>query len=347
MKTRRILVLAIRAIGDVVLITPILRLLKGQSGTQYLGVIVDGASAEVLHHNPYVDRLFIIDRLRVRQLPLTRRLREWGMLVSELRKDRFNTAVDLFSGPWSALLAFLSGATYRYGEDFRARGRGFLYNHPITILRDGKHLVEQKLELIHPLVSSVRNIDLEVFFTEHEVENAKMTLSHLGLRPPRLVGLIPSSGSVFRNWAVEKFAALGDRLVRELDAKILVLGGCNDRPVCQRVCMLMSSKAVDLSGKTTLREVMALFTELDLVISNVTGPMHLAVAVKKPKVIALYGVADTIQYAPWGSTGKMVTRGFPSEAYWKKVDYCGDFEYLNQITVDDVFNQVHAIMKDW
>ncbi len=107
----------------------------------------------------------------------------------------------------------------------------------------------------------------------------------------------------------------------------------------------MASIPIDLSGKTTLRELIALLAEVDLVISNVTGPMHIAVALKKPKVVALYGAADTIQYAPWGASGIMLTKGSPGDAYWRKVDYHRDFQSLLNISVDDVCDRVQPLME--
>ena len=109
----------------------------------------------------------------------------------------------------------------------------------------------------------------------------------------------------------------------------------------------MKEKPRDFSGQTTLRELMAVLGELDLVISNVTGPMHLAVGLSQPKVIGLYGAADTIQYAPWGSSGFMLTKGSIQDAYWDKVDYKQDYEILCQITVGDVFHAVQSVMAEW
>ena len=109
----------------------------------------------------------------------------------------------------------------------------------------------------------------------------------------------------------------------------------------------MKEKPRDLSGKTTLGELMAVLVELDMVVSNVTGPMHLAVGLSQPKVIGLYGAADTVQYAPWGTYGTMLTKGSTQDAYWDKVDYRQDYEILCQITVGDVFHTVKSVMTEW
>lgn len=92
---------------------------------------------------------------------------------------------------------------------------------------------------------------------------------------------------------------------------------------------------------------MAVLGELDVVISNVTGPMHLASALAKPKVLGLYGAADTIQYAPWGVNSRMITKGAKEDAYWHKVDYQRDYEILCEIQVEDVWAVVKEMMPDW
>ncbi len=349
-KEKRVLVLAIRAIGDVVLITPILRLLKQRVPASYLAVLADGPSAEVLRHNPHVDRIVAINRSASRKLPRYHRLWNTLSLLKDLRAERFDIAVDLFSGPRSACIAWACGARDRYGEEFRTRGRGFLYNHPVRVIRDDRHLIEQKIALISSFVNHVETheTELEVAVTEEEHKQARAMLARYGVASPRLVGLIPGAGSVFRQWPPDRFAAIGDRLVEDYNAKVLLFGSHEDASVCRRVAELMRHKPVDLSGMTTLRELIALFSELDLVVSNVTGPMHLAVALNQPKVIALYGAADTVQYAPCGTTGVMLTKGRPNEAYWWKVDYRRDYEeFLLQIAVLDVLDQIRFLMPEW
>jgi lipopolysaccharide heptosyltransferase II len=346
--SKRILVLTIRAIGDVALMTPIFRLLKETFPACYLAALADGLSAQVLHHNPHIDRLFTIDRIQSRQLSWVGRMKEWGNLVANIRGEQFDIVIDLFSGPRSAILAWLSGAPVRYGEDVRKGLRGFLYSQPIKVGRDGRHLVEQKLDLIGPLVGHVKReaTYLELYPTEEEQTAADLLITRNEGGHRKRVGLIPGAGSRWRIWPAERFAELGDLLIKEYDVDIYLLGGKDEIPVCRRVESLMEKKAIDLSGKTTLRELIALLGRLDLVISNVTGPMHLASAFSKPRVIGLYGEADTVQYAPWGNHVCMLTKGEVKNAYWDKVNYQRDHEVLRQITVTDVFEAVKKVMKN-
>ena len=345
----RILVIAIRAIGDVVLISPLLPLLKKTYPSGYLSVLVDGSCAAILENNPSVDRVITINRLESKGDSIWNRVKSWVNLVTELRNERFDIVIDVFSGPRSAMLSYLSGASERYGEDFRSRGRGFLYNHPIEISRDGRHLIEQKLDLVKALLGEkgLQVGKLELFLAEKERQQGRHLLGEMRHGQIRRIGLIPNAGSIWRVWPAERFAELADWLIQKFGFEVILLGGGNDVEVCSKICGLMKEKPRNFSGKTDLRELMAVLGELDLVISNVTGPMHLAVGLSQPKVIGLYGAADTIQYAPWGTYGTMLTKGSTQDAYWDKVDYRQDYEILCQITVEDVLHTVQSVMTEW
>jgi len=342
----RVLVLAIRAIGDTVLITPVIRLLRERVPASYLAVVADGVSADVLRHNPHIDRVVAIDRAASRRLPWFRRCMERLDLTLDLRAQRFDIVVDLFSGPRSASMAWLSGARARYGEDYRNRARGFFYTHPIKIVRHGRHLIDQKLDLIQPLTGETDRggVPLEVTVTELEREQAHFTLVQHGVSQGLRVALVPG-GKPFHLWPEERFAAVADSLVKDYGAQIIFFGSGNDIPMCQRVSALMKSKSLNLAGRTSLRELIALLEAMDLVISNETGPMHLAVATGKPKVIALYGAADIVQYAPWGATSFMLTKGSRDEAYWDRVDYEQDsMKYLMQISTGEVCELAKTVL---
>ena len=345
----RILVIAFRAIGDVVLTTPLLSLLKQQYPTGYLVVLVDEPCGAILENNPSLDRVITINRLEENGDSIWKRGGSLINLVATLREERFDLVIDVFSGPRSAILTYFSGAAKRYGEDFRNRGRGFLYNHPIKINRDGRHLIEQKLDLVHALLgeNTLQAGPLEIILTEKEKQEGQRMLAKKTNEPIRRIGLIPSAGSNWRVWLSERFAELADALIHAYGAEMVLLGSVGDMTVCGSIGERMGTKSLDLSGQTTLRELIGVLAELDLVISNVTGPMHVASALSKPKIIGLYGVADTIQYAPWSSNAMMLTKGSKEDAYWYQVDYQKDYEYLCRITVADVLEMVKKLMPAW
>lgn len=346
---KRLLVIAIRAIGDVVLITPLIRQLRNTYPEAYLAAVADGPSAQILLNNPLLDKVFVIDRRSKQPLSMTSKLLKWFQFIFEIQREKFDTVVDLYSGPRSALLAWLSMAADRYGEDFRSRIRGLLYNHSVPIFRNQRHLIEQKFDVIQSLVGKVdvHATQLELFMSEEEVQRGCALLSDEEGLPHRIVGLVPGAGSRWRIWPAERFAELADVIAEQYHAKIVLVGGEHDQVLCQYISELMKKQPLNLSGKTSLRELMAILGELDLVIANVTGPMHIASAFSKPRVIGLYGAADTIQYAPWSNRATMITKGKPEEAYWRKVDYERDYQRLLEVTVTDVVDHIPMVMKEW
>jgi lipopolysaccharide heptosyltransferase II len=346
----KLLVLALRALGDMVLITPIVRALKQRAGFDSLTLVVDAFGAEVFTHNPWVDRLIVLDRVAHRRLPWPSRLAADWTLMRTLRRENYDVAVDLFAGPRSALLTRVSGAPRRYGQDARGRGRGFYYTDRIVVQEPGRHLVEQKLQVIRPLIgASQPELSLEVVLTDQERAWAKAALQERGFVPTRrLVGFFPGGGWGHKQWPIERFAALGDRLMQVGETEILVVGGERDREACRAVAARLRRPPLLFDELTSLRQTMGLIASTDVFVSNDTGPMHVAVALGRP-TIALFGPSDVTKYRPWGSHAVVVRHALPCSPCPQQEDTChlngrARQECMTLITVDEVVEQVARVL---
>jgi len=348
----KILVIAFRALGDMVLITPVLHLLKTERPQTELTVVVDAISYEVLLNHPSIDRLIVVDRNENKKLPLTQRFRkEWG-LISQLRSERFDAAVDLFGGPRSAIMTWLSGAPIRCGEKERGRLRSIFYTHPARVEREGEHLVRQKLKIVQSLISpaspSADRLSLELFVTDEERREGRECFRRVGISEEGVVvGLFPGAGWEHKRWPPEKFAALADRLVDSLGVHLVLIGGVRDRSACEEVSSRMSSPAVALIQRS-VRETMAIIERLDLFISNDTGPMHIATALGCP-TIALFGPSNKIKYGPWGGQARIVSEDLPCSPCPQQVDTCEQVgrerrECMKRIGVERVYQEAVALI---
>lgn len=343
----RLLVLAIRALGDVVLTTPIYRILKGAYPTGRLDVVVERPYGELLRGNPNLDAIYEIDRGRG-----TAKLLDWAAqarLIAMLRRERYDVVVDLFSGPRSALMARLSGAAYRIGEDTRSRGRGWLYTHSIPVKREEEHLVVQKLRLIQPLVGAVKEAPLELCVCPEEREEAETLLQAAGARQgvPRAC-LFPGSGWAHTRWPPDRFAMLGDLLAGQRGADIILLGGERDLAACEAVAAGMRQTPLVLCGLRSLRATAALISSMDLFVTNNTGPMHMAVALRVPTV-ALCGPSNIKKYGPWGDRFQVVSRYLPCSPCPQHEDTCHLVgrvrqECMLEISVEQVLGAVDCLM---
>lgn len=343
----RLLVLAIRALGDVVLTTPIYRTLKDAYPTGRLDVVVERPYGELLHGNPNLDAIYEVERGRD-----TPRLLSWSAqarLIAALRRKRYDVVVDLFSGPRSALMARLTGAPCRIGEDTRSRGRGWLYTHPIPVKREEEHLVVQKLRLVRPLVGEVQETPLELFVLPEELDEAEAVFHSAGTqRGRRRVGFFPGAGWAHKRWPPERFAALGDILAAEQGADIVLLGGANDGAACEAVAARMRHRPILLCGARPLRATAACIAQMDLFVSNDTGPMHMAVALNVP-TIALYGPSNIVKYGPWGDLVQVVSHRLTCSPCPQQEETCHlvgrvPQECMLEISVEEVLGTVDRLV---
>lgn len=337
----RVLVIAFRALGDMVLITPIVRLLKRARPSVHLTVVVDALSHEVLLHNPHIDRLVVVDRIAERRLPAARRWKEEYRRLADLRAGRFDVAVDVFGGPRSALMTWWSGAPARYGAA-EPRLRSRVYTHCARVEPEGEHLVRQKLKIAAPLIEPFEDdLALELVVTPEEAAWGLECLRRHGVEDHDLaMGLFPGAGWAYRRWPSDKFAALGDRLAAHPRARVLLIGGEQDRDACAEVAARMAHPSTVLIQRS-VRQTMAILNRLDLFVSNDTGPMHIATALGRPTV-ALFGPGNVVKYGPWGGRARVLTMGLPCSPCPQWFDPCPAAgrerqECLTRLAVDDVY----------
>lgn len=315
---QRILVLAIRALGDVVLTTPVYRNLRRTYPAARLEVLVEEPYEALLRGNPCLDRIRTVDRSRTRGA--WQRWRKQVALVRALRRERFDVALDLFGGPRSAILARLCGAPRRIGP--ATRGHGWLYTERLRVPKEGLHLVRQKLAMAGPLLPRAEELPLELAVTAEERAWARARLGEAGVAPGSpLVGFFPGAGWGHKRWPAERFAALGDALQRDLGATILVLGGTRDVASTRAVAGRMQRAPAVVENLADLRETMALINAVQLFVSNDTGPMHLAMGLGKP-TLALFGPSDPRKYGPWGAHGEVVSAYLPCSPCPQGEDTC-------------------------
>lgn len=343
---KRILVLAIRAIGDMVLVTPAIRALAEAYPGSSVSVVTEAFAADIFEANPRISEVIAIDRWSLRGLPWYRKVSTDIRWLRKIRAGRYDIAVDLFSGPRSAQMAFLSGATVRVAE--AVRGRRFFYTHAVAVEHEGKHLVEQKMQIVGALTGEVPIGDVEVFLHGREREEAQNRLRHeSGGSDGPFVGLFPGAGWDHREWPADRFARLGDMLAGR-GFRAVVLGGPRDVEACRRVADQMSSRPVVLGGIARLRETIALIDRMSLFVSNDTGPMHIAAGLGRP-TIGLFGPGDIVKYRPWGAHAHVISARLPCSPcpQWRDTCHLLGFrrkECMERISVEEVYARAVEIL---
>jgi heptosyltransferase-3 len=269
-----VLVVSVARIGDTLLATPALRALKRACPGGQLTVLAHPKRAEVLAHLPFIDRLGAIDKVRA----------PW--------RGRFGSpshAAAIVFGREPALVQY----ALRVAERVVAYDEPQLEGHPRLTrvpVQHGTHAVTERMRLVEALGIHEEDRRLAYQVTAEERAAAR---ARLLARWPRgsglLVGLQMSSFPTksHRDWPVENFCALAQRIVEQSDARFVVLGDPYARRMAEPFIQQHGSRTLLAAGETRLREAAALIAELDLYVGVDTGPTHIAGAIGVP-MVALY-----------------------------------------------------------
>lgn len=304
-RVERVLLIKFWGIGSLQLLTPAVRSLRRRHpGARFtlLTLSQNGSFARGLRT---FDKIELLDVDTASWLGIFRRILEQ---LFRLRRQRYDTVYDFeFFTRFSAVVSLLSGAAVTRGFASPSVWRGGLHSETVPfnrywhVARNFRCLAggESGLEVTH------RDLDPFQVQNEHRVEAATALLeAGMGTDGP-LVVLNPNAGtlSLERRWPQARFAEVGRRLVESSGARIVLIGGPEEREWTGEVAALMgdlpAEHLADLSGRLSLGGLQALLLTADAFVSNDSGPMHLGAALGTPTV-GLFGPETPVMYRPLG-----------------------------------------------
>jgi len=271
---KKILVVSLTNIGDVILTFPVIDILKKDFPTAKLSIVIGPKAESLFYENPYLDKIHIFDK---HQPPL--KSLSW---ISELRRERFDLVVDLRN----SAIPFMISPRYRTS-----------YRVPKG---DGLHMKKKHLKRLESVyVTETQNAEQCALFVAAKEEDYvdQLIEKEIG-RDGRYVIVAPGAADHSKQWPERNFSSVCDRLIKEHYVKIIFVGNDEDRKVAQRINKFMTADAVNLCGRTNLVQLAELFKHCFFTIVNDSAPMHLASYLNKP-VLALFGPTDPVKYGPW------------------------------------------------
>ena len=163
-------------------------------------------------------------------------------------------------------------------------------------------------------------------------------------RRPRVCSPTKRTSCPAKRWLLSRYAQLADRLIGALHADVLIFGSGEERPLAEEIARAMKHTPLILAGETSLRQLMALFAQCRLVVSNDSGSMHLAAALGLP-VVAIFGSTDERATGPVGARARVVKK--PVDCSPCGLRECPiDFRCMKSVSVDDVFVAALELVKE-
>ena len=334
---KRILIINVNWLGDVLFSTPFVKAVRKAYPDSHIACIVVPRCKDVIEDNPRINEVIIYDEKGIHK-GLVGKVR----LIAGLRKKRFDTVFILHRSFTRALFAYLAGIKERIGYD--TKNRGFFLTKKIDPPTELMHKVEYFLNIAEAAGMEITDKSYEFFVRDVSRDFAKKLLSENGVsEKDKFIAINPGGNWDPKRWPRESFAELADRLMNK-GYKVVITGADKDIILGEFIRGRTTRKPVVLCGKTNIKQLAGILEKAALVISGDSGPMHLAVSLKKP-VIALFGPTSSELTGPYGE-------GF-YKVLWKDIGCqvpcydvsCTDNRCMKAVTVDEVFDEAEKILK--
>lgn len=322
---------------------PALRALRRLLPDAEITLIVRPWAKGLFSEVDFVDEVMVYDRRGL--LSPIKEARNW-------RRLNFDLAVLFQNAFEAALIPFLAGVPFRLG--FAKEGRQALLTHPVAVpeWHAEKHEVFYYLYLIASLENALfgtnkicdHDPDISLAVSEFNRAQAAALLRANGSNEGKsVVAVCPgSTNSRAKRWPVESYAALADRLIEER-REVVLIGSRSEQDVSSEVVRRMRHKPVVLTGKTTLEQITAVISLADLVVTNDTGPAHLAAALARPTVV-IFGPTNPLTTRPYSPRAEIL-RHPPDCAPCMLRDCPIDHRCMTAITVSEVFEKSLTLLK--
>lgn len=336
----RIVVVLPNWFGETLFATPFLRALRSQHPTAYIATLGWPRCKEVLLHNPRVNGLLDYDEEGAHQ-----GLAGKWRLIRALRAQQFDTAFILRKSLSRTLLLALAGIPTRIG--FANAKSGWLLTHRVPPSLLPNHKAFTYFALLEAVGGSAARSAYEYTVGDDERRAVREWLDARGVANGRpLVILHPGANWPHKRWSPQRFAALGDRLAAAHEAQVVITGGPGDVALANSIQREMRQSSILAAGEMTLRQLSASLERAHLLVSNDTGVLHIAAALRRP-LVALYGPTSPTLTGPLGDPSQMVVLHH-SDCCPEIPCYQPDHPShpgMDSITVDEVYEAACQLLK--
>ncbi len=282
-----------------VLSTPVFKAIKTAFPDTALAVLGSRTNYALIQSDPHVDEILIDDAAAG--------LKEAARMVRKLRSRRFDVVIDPMTSPdaQTAFLSYLTQAQTRVG--FAGFGREVFFSAPVPLPEPTPGIVDLHLALLTRLGIHCAGIEPELFLREEEMDRARQWARRVAPEGERIIGLHPGAHYATQRWGIRNYAVLVEMLMKNTGLKPVVLGGPTDIPLVKGIlARTKDSVPAVLSGD--VREAMAVIAQLNALVCNNSGPLHIAAALKVPTV-SFMGPTVKSLWTPAGSCHRVLRAG--------------------------------------
>ncbi|MDP3790625.1 MAG: glycosyltransferase family 9 protein [Candidatus Omnitrophota bacterium] len=316
---KRILVITLSNIGDIILTTPVIRTLSKEFPSSRIDVMVGPNGRDIFNKDPRIFKLVIYDK----HISIVEKRR----LQLKLKRLKYDLVVDLKNTAFPILLM----PKYRTSS---------MQTFPKSII----HKKEKHLYRLHPLGMQNIKEDSYIYIPQEDERYVQNLLAECNISDP-IVVINPGAKSHLKRWTAEGFASVADRLASESSASIVFIGMGEDGGVVSEVTRRMKGKFYNFTNKTNIRQLAALLKRAKLLITNDSAPLHLGCTMGT-RVLAIFGPTDPKKYGPTGELDAVINKKLfcsPCESAVCKYNH----ECMKLISPDEVYDFAKMMVEGY
>lgn len=337
----KILIIRLSSIGDILLTTPVIRLLEQKFPNSKIDFVIKKEFGELLIHHPDIHQHYIFDK--------DDRFKSLKGIKQKIRNEKYDLVLDLHKNFRSFYLTIASRANriirYKKGVIRRFLFVKFKLNFHHKIIPI--HLRYLSCLAFYQILYD--NQGLEIFFDDKTEQQILQKYSQfLEKSGSLMIGIAPGANHATKRWTVEGFSSVINYLINKRKSKVIIFGNSEDRQIAQSLNINNKQFVLDTTGKLSILESGVLMNQCDLVITNDSGLMHLASALKK-KVVAIFGsTTEELGFFPYTTEYTVIQNNFlkcrPCSHIGRTKCPKGHFKCIKEITAGQVIDAVEELL---
>ena len=329
---RKILIVKPSSLGDVIHSLPFLNAVKTCLPESEIHWIIAKGLEGILERHPMIDKLWVIDKDSWKNIQNVKStIQEIKVLFKKLKQEKYDLVVDLQGLLRSGVITAATGAPVRIGFGEAREGSSVFYTHKVA---GGKniHAVDRYLKIAESLGCNTADISFPFPFVQSS--DFRLQTSDTG----DYAVIVPGARWKTKIWPAEKFG----KLASLLPVESIIVGSKTDKDIADEIVSLSGGRAVSLAGKTNLRELIAIISRANFIVSNDSGPMHIAAALNVP-VFAIFGPTDPSRTGPYGKGHTIIREDILCSPCFRKS--CDEMKCMKDLSVEKVYGIIKSAQK--
>jgi len=335
---KNILIIKPSSLGDIIMALPALGALRRSFPDARISWLVRRQFSPLMENHPHLTSIIPFDRKHLgKSWHSPAATRSLVSFLRELKRSKFDAVFD-FQGLFrTAFFAWVTGCKDRFGMANARELAHIFYTHKVVQNRECIHLVDYYLKIVKTAGASDAGAEFVLPQDPDAADSVGRLLTSHAVERDNYAVLVTGSAHADKCWPIERFAILADRISSQFGLCIVATGDAQEAEVIEKLRSLAGVPITSLAGQTSLGELIALLNCAKLVVSNDTGPGHIAAALGGPMVL-IFGRSNPARVAPYGRSNCVAAvepdgRGF-------KADSTDPKHNIKAITIDEVYQKV-------